>query len=432
MKSAKSGYKLVNTIFHKTEEIPNDWEFEKISDLGEIVGGGTPDTKKEQYWKNGTVQWYTPQELTNLKSNFVDESERKITQEGMKNSSAKELPEGALLITTRATIGNCAISQSKVTTNQGFQNLICNKNIDNNFIMHSIRYNKNRLMQFAQGTTFLEINKSNFSKVKIPNPQNPDESKKIGIILSNMDIFIQKQQEIIEKNKNLKKGLMQKLFSEGLEDSKLETVQGNPRYIKLKIPEHWDLPCLGDVCDTVSGGTPLTSNPDYYDGKILWLTTSELKDNYLSDTKYKISELGLKHSSAKIIPVNSTIIAMYGATIGKTGINAVEMATNQACCIFIPKKKKSVDPFFLQQILIYFRPLIVSLAEGGGQPNISQNFLQKFKIPFPSYPEQDKIASILRNIDSVIQLQEKYTIKIIQIKKGLDQRLLTGQLRVNI
>ena len=123
---------------------------------------------------------------------------------------------------------------------------------------------------------------------------------------------------------------------------------------------------------------------------------------------------------------------MYGATIGKTCINTIEMTTNQACCIFTPKKENNVDPYFLQQILIYFRPLIVSLAEGSGQPNISQDFLKKFKIPFPPYPEQQKIASILSNLDLLIQQEKQYKEKLEKIKRGLMQQLLTGQTRVEV
>ena len=209
-------------------------------------------------------------------------------------------------------------------------------------------------------------------------------------------------------------------------------VQGNPRYIKFEIPEEWDFSALQDVCNTTSGGTPLTDHPEYYDGEIPWLTTSELQDNFVSETKYKITEAGFKNSSAKKIPPNSIIIAMYGATIGKTCINTKEITTNQACCVFIPKKEKVVDPYFLQQILINFRPLIVSLGQGAGQPNISQDFLRKFQIPFPLYQEQKQIASILSNVDTQIQKEKLHKSNLERLKKGLMQKLLTGQIRVKV
>ena len=192
-----------------------------------------------------------------------------------------------------------------------------------------------------------------------------------------------------------------------------------------EIPEEWKLSTLQDICDTTSGGTPLTTNPEYYDGEIPWLTTSELQDNFVSKTKNKITEAGFKNSSAKKIPPNSIIIAMYGATIGKTCINTKEITTNQACCVFIPKKEKLVDPYFLQQVLIYFRPLIVSLGQGAGQPNISQDFLRKFQIPFPLYQEQQKITSILSNVDSTIQKTNQIIEQTQRFKKGMMQKLLT-------
>jgi len=207
--------------------------------------------------------------------------------------------------------------------------------------------------------------------------------------------------------------------------SEYQIVHSLPRYIKLKIPKDWDFLEISHVCNTMSGGTPSTTNPEYYDGDIPWLTTSELKNNFVTETKYHITKDGLKNSSAKKIPPNSTIVAMYGATIGKTCINIIEMTTNQACCIFTPKKENSVVPYFLQQILIYFRPLIVSLAEGSGQPNISQDFLKKFKIPFPAtYHEQQKIASILYNVDELIQKQQEVITQTQKLKKGQMQKLL--------
>ena len=189
-----------------------------------------------------------------------------------------------------------------------------------------------------------------------------EEQDKIVEILNNLTKLIQNKEKIIQQTKQLKRGLMQKLLIRGIGHSKFKEVQGIPRHIKFEIPEEWDFTALQDVCNTTSGGTPLTDHPEYYDGEIPWLTTSELQDNFVSETKSKITEAGFKSSSANKIPPNSTIVAMYGATIGKTCINTKEITTNQACCVLIPKKEKLVDTYFLQQILIYFRSLIVSLV----------------------------------------------------------------------
>jgi len=174
------------------------------------------------------------------------------------------------------------------------------------------------------------------------------------------------------------------------------------------------------------------SNTEFYKGKIPWIKTGELNDSYLGKTEEYISEDALVSSSAKKIPPNTVMFAMYGATIGKTCITTFEAATNQACCAFLPLRKDLVDPYFLQQYLIYKRPLIISLGEGAGQPNTSQDFMKQFKITYPPFEEQLRISSILSNIDSMMQKQCSYKSKLDVLKHALMQKLLTGKIRVKV
>ena len=106
-------------------EFTEEWVQKNISDIVNVVGGGTPDTNISEYW-DGNIQWFTPSEVG--KSKYISESERKITQSGLDNSSAKILPQGAILLSTRATIGECSIAMNECSTNQGFQSLISRNN----------------------------------------------------------------------------------------------------------------------------------------------------------------------------------------------------------------------------------------------------------------------------------------------------------------
>src|SRR5690606_25927047 len=124
-----------NLRFPSFEE---EWKFTKFGEIAQIIGGGTPETNIEEYW-NGDIQWFTP---TEVKSNFVTKSNRTITELGLKKSSAKLLPKGTILLTTRATIGEVAIATQECTTNQGFQSLIVNKEAKNIFISNWIKQNK--------------------------------------------------------------------------------------------------------------------------------------------------------------------------------------------------------------------------------------------------------------------------------------------------
>ena len=203
-----------HTKFKKSElgEVPQDWIVKRLSDIGSIVGGGTPDTTKKDYWENGNIAWAVPTDLTGLNTNYIDKTERYITEKGLNNSAAKLLPVGAVLITSRATIGECAITKIPITTNQGFQTIVCNNENNNHFIFYTIKFNKAKLVRKSHGTTFLEISKTNIKSLKLSIPPLKEQLK-ISSILSNVDELIQKQERDKYTLENLKKGLMEQLLT---------------------------------------------------------------------------------------------------------------------------------------------------------------------------------------------------------------------------
>ncbi len=164
---------------------------------------------------------------------------------------------------------------------------------------------------------------------------------------------------------------------------------------------------LGDICNKVtSGGTPNTRKDEYYGGLIPWVRTQEVNFNRLYDTEIKISEEGLHNSSAKWIPENSVIIAMYGATAGKVAINKIPVTTNQACCNLIIDHKKSDYRFIYYNILSRFSS-IANMAVGGAQQNLNAGMIKELSIFLPSLPTQTAIAEILSSLDDKIELNNK-------------------------
>lgn len=191
-----------------------------------------------------------------------------------------------------------------------------------------------------------------------------------------------------------------------------------------QVPKEWKVVRLEDIVETSSGGTPNRSKKEYYGGNIPWVKSGELKDNIIHDTEEKITEKGLENSAAKVFPEGTLLIAMYGATVGKTAILAIKATTNQAVCAILPKKD-SFDPNFLRDYVIFRRAQLTSISSGGAQPNISQEIIRSFKIPLPSLPEQRKIAEILFTVDEAIQWVDEAIARTERLKRGLIQRLLT-------
>lgn len=191
------------------KEFNGYWQAKELADVSEIVGGGTPDTTNSSFW-GGEVIWLTPSEI---KNKYTNNSIRKITELGLKNSSAKLLPEGSLIFTSRATVGEVSISTLKLCTNQGFLSLIINKDNYNQFVYYWILNNKKAFIRKASGSTFLEISKTDMKKVSGSFP-NIKEQEKIADFLTAVDEKITNLEEKKAAFEKYKKGVMQAIFSQ--------------------------------------------------------------------------------------------------------------------------------------------------------------------------------------------------------------------------
>ena len=176
---------------------------------------------------------------------------------------------------------------------------------------------------------------------------------------------------------------------------------------------------LSGICTKIaSGGTPLTKRGDYYGGDIPWLRTQEINFCNIYSTEKTITELGLKHSSAKIIPKDSVIIAMYGATAGKSAINKIPLATNQACCNLIIDNNKA-DYRFVYYYLVNSYKKLLSAAVGAAQQNLGSKQISAMTINLPLLNQQKKIANILGSLDEKIELNRRMNKTLEQLGQAL-------------
>jgi type I restriction enzyme S subunit len=190
------------------------------------------------------------------------------------------------------------------------------------------------------------------------------------------------------------------------------------------VPEGWEATVLQDLCSGItSGGTPKKID-GMYGGSINWFRTNELDDAELSSSEIKITEKAISKSAAKIYPENTLLVAMYGATIGKTGLVKVPSASNQACCAITPDSSKC-STHFLWSYLKWIKPQLIKMGRGAGQPNINQGMLKVLNIPTPPLPEQKKIAAILSSVDDTIAKTKAVIAQTKKLKQGLMQELLT-------
>lgn len=398
---------MVETNFKQTDIglVPENWEIKTIEEVANVFGGGTPSTRDSIYW-NGDINWFTPTEVG--KSKYLYDSVRKITEEGLSNCSARILPINTILITTRAGIGDLGILKIPSATNQGFQSLIPNANTDYEFLYYLVSTLKPLLLKNASGSTFLEISPSKVKSIQIPLPPLP-EQKAIAEVLSDTDHWITSLEDLIAKKRLIKQGAMQKL---------------------LTPKEDWKVKKLGEVVKIAkSGGTPLSSNKSYYDGDIPFLSISDMTEQgkYLRWTRNSISHLGLENSASWLVPENSIIYSMY-ASVGFVSINRIKLATSQAVLNLILKDDYCLE--FIYYTLVRIQSSILKFVGEGTQKNLNAQTVKDFLVNIPILSEQERIATILSDIDAEIETLEQKLTKAKQIKQGLMQELLTGRIRL--
>ena len=201
-----------------------------------------------------------------------------------------------------------------------------------------------------------------------------------------------------------------------------------------ELPEGWKWTRLGDVADWGSGGTPSRKNPEYYNGSIPWIKTGELNESYIFDSEEKISEEAINHSSAKLFPKETVVLAMYGATIGKTAIFGIDASTNQACACAICHK--DLDNHYLFNFLKSKKDYFIYNAKGGAQPNISQEIIKDTIIPLPpTLAEQQRIVNRIETMFAKLdQAQEKAQAVLDNFetrKAAILHKAFTGELTAN-
>jgi len=395
-------------------EFKNDgeWEEKKLGEVGVFIGGGTPNTTKAEYW-NGNIQWYTP---TEIKGNNLGLSMRTITNEGLKNSSAKELPKGAILITTRATIGEIAIANFECTTNQGIQSLIVKKSEYNIFWNYWLLHHKSDLIRNSSGSTFPEIGKNELIKINVLRPKLP-EQEKIASCLSSLDELISDHSQKLEVLKEYKKGLMQNLFpTAGHKVPKL-------RFPEFKNDGEWEEKKLGEV-GVFLKGKGISKSDIVENGSLPCIRYGELYTYYnetinsiKSFTNLIKEDLVLSISNDVLIPASGhTQIDIAKASC--VNINGIAVGSD------INILRTDLNGVFLSFYLNNAKKKQISdMAQGISVVHIYAKQLSELKLSTPKLPEQEKIASCLSSLDELISDHSQKLEVLKEYKKGLMQGL---------
>ena len=368
--------KILNVPHLRFPEFSGEWVTKSINDLAVVIGGGTPDTTVKSYW-DGEIQWFTPSEIG--KNKYVDSSLRTITEVGLNNSSAKLLPPNTILLSSRATIGECSLSLRECATNQGFQCLVSKKcNVD--FLYYLIQTKKKDLIRKSCGSTFLEISANEVRKIQVSVPSDV-EQQKIAELLSLIDERIATQNKIIEDLKKLKSAIRKKMFSL-LKDEYTESFEIN-QLLDYEQPTAYIV--ANDEYSTDTSLTPvLTANKGFILG-------------------YTDEKFGIYQKGECIIFDDFTMDAKYVSFPFKVKSSAIKILT----------AKPNVNLRFMFEYLSYWE----LKSEEHKRHYISE--IASLVIELPSKERQSIIASLMTSLNSKLDIEAKTKIRYEEQKRYL-------------
>ena len=373
--------KVLNVPHLRFPEFSGEWVTKSINDLAVVIGGGTPDTTVKSYW-DGEIQWFTPSEIG--KNKYVDSSLRTITEVGLNNSSAKLLPPNTILLSSRATIGECSLSLRECATNQGFQCLVSKKcNVD--FLYYLIQTKKKDLIRKSCGSTFLEISANEVRKIQVSVPSDV-EQQKIAELLSLIDERIATQNKIIEDLKKLKSAIRKKMFSL-LKDEYTESFEIN-QLLDYEQPTAYIV--ANDEYSTDTSLTPvLTANKGFILG-------------------YTDEKFGIYQKGECIIFDDFTMDAKYVSFPFKVKSSAIKILT----------AKPNVNLRFMFEYLSYWE----FKSEEHKRHYISE--IASLVIELPSKERQSIIASLMTSLNSKLDIEAKTKIRYEEQKRLLSQMFI--------
>lgn len=390
--------KILNVPHLRFPEFSGEWNKYTINDLATVVGGGTPDTTVKSYW-GGDIQWFTPSEIG--KNKYVDFSKRTITRDGLDNSSAKLLPLHTILLSSRATVGECSIASNECTTNQGFQSLIAKQcNID--FLYYLIQTKKKDLIRNACGSTFLEISANEIRKIKVAVPVQ-NEQEQIAKLLSLIDERIATQNKIIEDLKKLKSAISKYLFAR---KDLLETTI-----------------CLSNIA-TLKNGYAFQSGKYNALGKWKILTITNVPgERYINDEDCNcIINLPNDIQDHQVLKEGDILISLTG-NVGRVSLcKNGNYLLNQR--VGLLQLAKNVNQEFLYQILSSqrFENSMIACGQGAAQMNIGKGDVENYVLPYSSNGNNILFAAkILHSYDECI-INELRRLTLLTMQK---QYLLT-------
>lgn len=388
-----------------------NWNKIKISDIAEVIGGGTPSTKQPEFWGND-IPWLTPKDLSGYNNRYILSGERSISNEGLKNSSARILPKGSILLTSRAPIGYLAIAEQELCTNQGFKSLILKQGNNSEFFYYLLKNNIEYIKNMSSGSTFAEISGSQVKNLEFSIPPL-ETQEKIAKVLSAIDDKIELNNSI---NNNLEQQA-QAIFKSWFVD--FEPFGGT-------MPNDWSISTLSIVADYLNGLAMQKFRPNKNEKGIPVLKIKELKQGFC-DVQSDLCSLNIKpeyliNDGDVIFSWSGTLLLDFWCS-GLCGLNQHLFKVSSE------KYDKWFYYFWTKHHLDTFIAIAADKATTMG--HIKREDLDKSEVLIPDNKTYKQLNSILSPLINLIIKNRVENRQLTQLRDTLLPKLMSGEIDVS-
>ena len=375
----------------------------KLGSVCTIVSGSTPKSSCPEYW-GGSIKWVTPAEISD-ETHYIEDTERHITEEGMRSCHLRMMPLGTVLLSSRAPIGKTAITKSPMCCNQGFKNLICSNSISNEYLYHFLNTKTDELKSIGRGATFKEISKKQVESITIDLPAL-DEQDRRTTVLNQIEGLLKRGHDSMNRIDDLVKS----------------------RFVEMFDSEKFELVKLGDYCERVTkGATPTTLGYRYQDNGINFIKVESLAEDgsIIADKVAHISDECNDAMRRSQLRTGDIVFSIAGA-IGRTAIipdSVLPANTNQALAIIRLRNPLAFDRIFLRYALISsdVTRSISSSKRGIAQVNLSLTDIKNLRVPLPPLALQQEFANFVSQVDKLRFATQQQIDKLETLKKSLMQ-----------
>ena len=402
-----------------------------------MITGKTPSTSIAENYAWGTIPFYTPEDVAKGLG-MMGRNSRFISKTGFEEIASNTISgESVLVGCIGSDMGNVAYSNITCATNQQINAITQFKNgIEPLYVYYLLSTMKSYFQKIAGSTTTPILPKSVFEEIEIHLPDMKKQKDVVSILYA-LDRKIELNKQI---NDNLE-AMAKQLYDYWFVQFDFPNEEGKPykssggamvwnEKLKREIPQGWTAAKIKDVAQTYSGGTPTSTNCEYYDGgDIPWINSGELNNPIITSTTNYITEEGLNNSSAKLYPQETVLVALYGATAGKVSLLSFEACSNQAVCGVIPQNKimTTYIRYYLSSLYEHF----ITLSSGSARDNISQDTVKNTILPIPQGKKLKEFSDAVAPIISKIIANQKEMENLTKQRDELLPLLMNGQASVN-